>query len=930
MPAVTQLTPNFLGGVSRQNDDKKLQNQVTECLNGYPDATFGLLKRPGMKHTNVLRKANGDAYAQSELAGAAWFYIDRAAAGSYIGCIKDTDIFIWTAEDGTFCTVTNTGAAYLTGTSQSDYHFRSIQDTTIITNKTVNTAMQAAGTYVANSVGTLKLLGISHDDYVVTLQGDTIKSEAQNNTKFDEMLIYDPQNINTSHHMVDKIHDHINTQHQANNPAFAGRWYLEGYATSLVIKRTNEADGIITDYSTPGGTPVAFTLSAKGGTNNVFLESFQDEVVTVDKLVLESFHGHNVKVLNSDAAEDDYYLEFSAYDGIRGPGSWVEARARDVSPGLDPASMPHELANTGATTFTFGPITWKDRLTGDDFTNPPPSFITVNDTSPVTYTGKKLNSTFFYSNRFGLLSEDNIILGVANDSYNLFTRSALTQIDSDPIDLNVSSVRPVVLSDVLPSPQGLLLFSERQQFQLYATDASVLTPSSAVIRSLSNYEMATDIAPVDVGTTTAFVSRVPGYSKLFTMQLRSVEQSPIVVDISKAVLEWLPDTIDGITTSPPNSVLMLVDRDTSYLYLYRYYNNGKEDLFQAWTKWELPGTIQSAKIINDEVFVVSQHGTEYTIGSIALDELPAGSTIATNSSFDGNPAIDMATRPVSPDSGVNTLDTLVGGTGYITATGVATTGGSGTGFTVDITADAGVITNVVVNTAGDGYLLNETITITGGNTDATVNIASLEVNPVVYDETNDITKIYVPYTPIADKEAAMLLTVPTADKGTDAEIDADPGYWAKATERTELGTGYRYFEVKGNFLEYADGIIVGYNYDFEVTLPKFYYRRNEVTTDYTAQLTISRAKFSIGRTGAIQFKLKAQGSNEWKDIQHNMEADYYSADSNPVESEKIFIVPVHQRNTNFDLKVTSNFPYPVSLVSMMWEGNYSPRFYRRT
>jgi hypothetical protein len=33
---------------------------------------------------------------------------------------------------------------------------------------------------------------------------------------------------------------------------------------------------------------------------------------------------------------------------------------------------------------------------------------------------------------------------------------------------------------------------------------------SAVIRALSNYEMATDIAPVDVGTTAAFVSRVPG------------------------------------------------------------------------------------------------------------------------------------------------------------------------------------------------------------------------------------------------------------------------------------------------------------------------------------------------------------------------------------------------------------------------------------
>ena len=158
----------------------------------------------------------------------------------------------------------------------------------------------------------------------------------------------------------------------------------------------------------------------------------------------------------------------------------------------------------------------------------------------------------------------------------------------------------------------------------------------------------------------------------------------------------------------------------------------------------------------------------------------------------------------------------------------------------------------------------------------------------------------------------------------------DQGYWAKAIERTELGTGYRYFEVKGDFSSYADGIVVGYNYDFEVTLPKFYYRRNETTTDYTAQLTVSRVKFSVGRSGAVQFKLKAQGSSEWKDIQNNMEGDYYSSDTNPVKSEEIFTLPIHQRNTNFDLKVTSNFPYPVSLVSMMWEGTYAPRFYRRT
>jgi len=843
MPAVTQLTPNFLGGVSKQNDDKKLEGQLTECINGYPDPTFGLLKRPGMQYTNVLRKANGDAYTKSELENASWFFIDRATAGSYIGCIKGTDIFVWTAEDGTFCTVTNSGTAYLTGASQNDYHFRSIQDTTVITNKTVTTAMQADGTYLANSVGTLKLVALEDKLYTVTLQGDNITFTPSNDT-FDQMLLYNSSDVHISRHMMDAIRAYILTRQAASDPDFTGRWYLEGYINSLVIRRTNEANGVVTDYSTPGGTALAFTLNAKGGVTNDALQVYLDDVTTVDKLALQSFHGNTVRILNSESADDDYYVKYVAYNGTGGDGYWEETLARDASPGLDAATMPHELVNTGATTFTFGPIAWNGRLTGDNTTSPEPSFI-----------GSAISSTFFYSNRFGVLSGDNVFLGVANDSYNFFVKSALTQIDSDPIDLNVSSVRPVTLSDVLPSPQGLILFSERQQFQLYATDASILTPSSAVIRALSNYEMATDIAPIDVGTSPAFVSRVPGYSKLFTLQLRDVEQTPIVVDISKAVLEWIPDTVDGMTTSPPNSVIMLVDRDTSYLYLYRYYNNGKEDLFQAWTKWQLPNTIQAAKIINDAVYVIGQHEDEYTIGKIELDEIPNGSVIAEASDISGNSCLDFATRPVKPDPAVDA---------------------------------------------------------------------------VVYDETNDITKIYVPFTPIQDKEGAMLLTVPTADSGTDDELASDQGYWAAATERTEIGTGFRYFEVKGDFSGYADGIVVGYNYDFEATLPKFYFRRNEVTTDYTATLTISRVKFSIGKTGAVTFKIKATGANDWSNIQHTAEADYYSGDTNPVVSERVFTVPVHRRNTNFELKVTSNYPYPVSLVSMMWEGNYSPRFYRRT
>jgi len=76
--------------------------------------------------------------------------------------------------------------------------------------------------------------------------------------------------------------------------------------------------------------------------------------------------------------------------------------------------------------------------------------------------------------------------------------------------------------------------------------------------------------------------------------------------------------------------------------------------------------------------------------------------------------------------GVATTSTLVGGTGYTGATGVATTGGTGTGLTVDTTDDGGgAVSAVAVNDAGSGYIVGDVITISGGGGDATFTVASV-------------------------------------------------------------------------------------------------------------------------------------------------------------------------------------------------------------
>jgi len=835
MPVVTQLSPNFLGGVSKQNDDKKLPGQVSECINGYPDATYGLLKRPGMKFIDHLKDLNGNIYDKAALENAVWFFLDRSEATSYIGAIKGTSIHAWNAYTGAACNVTNNNSAYLATAVNSDhFHFRSIQDTTIITNQTKVTAMLPNGTFVANSVGTLKLVSLVDGyDYTVTIQGISDTASATSSSTFQDFLT----GVNANNSLSGEVKTIIETQQTASNADFDGAWYIESYVNSLVIKRFSGTNSVTIGYAPASpGTPLAFTLTAVGGFNNDSVEAFLDQVNDVTELPAESFQDHNVRILNTNSDSDDYYVKYVAYNGIRGKGYWLETVARDASPGLDSSTMPHRFVFNGTVNgvdqFIFEPITFVSRLAGDDITSPVPSFI-----------GSTIKATFFYNNRFGLLSEDNVILSVANESFNFFVKSALTQIASDPIDLNVSSTRPVTLFDVLPTAQGLLLFGDRQQFILSATDANTLTPTSSIIRTVSNYEMDSNISPVDIGTTVGFVNKVPDYAKVFSMQLRDVEQPPIVVDISKVVLEWIPETVDRLVSSPQNSFIILIDRQSSYIYMYSYYNDGEKDLFQAWTKWELTGTIQDAYILNDDIIVITQQEDEYLLNSITINELPTGE-VTVSTDITGNPCLDLFSKPSAP---------------------------------------------------------------------------ALGIDPVVYDVTNNVTKIYTPYKPIENKKGAILIGKPNEDEG----------YFLEVTPKIETGTNYNYFEAVGDLTDTADNIIIGYNYHFEVQLPTFYFRRDQQSVDFSAILTIARIKVSTGRSGPLVFETKLGSAKEWTLIKEVTLSDDYQFSTSPVKPEYRFTVPIHQRNTNFELKMTSDYPYPVSLVEMMWEGNYSPRYYKR-
>lgn len=837
-----------------------LPGQVRECYNGFPDATYGLTKRPGFKH--IVNLGTGTTYDDGK-----WFYIKRDDDEEYVGVIKGSDINIWNAVTGNVCTVTyGTGAqTYLSG-AKTNYKIITVQDTSIVINSSVTVTAQAAPTFNTNRVASVAIEYVtSNTTYTIDI---TINSSTQTAT-------YTSPGTGVS---VDTILSDLESDINAMTGDHANITVTR-LANSLELTSTADME-----------------VKAQGGMDNKALTSVQDEVASVGGLPIKSVQDRVVKIVNTNSSADTYFAKFVAHDGVSGEGYWEETRDPAVSPGLDNSTLPHELINTAVDTFTFQKITYEDRLVGDDETNSHPSFI-----------DEKITAGFFHNNRLGFLSKDNVIMSQSGDFYNFYFKSAQATIESDPIDISCSSIKPTALHAALPTAQGVVLFSENQQFVMFA-DAGVLTPALATIRALSNYEMDRNIEPVDVGTNLNFITKTPGYSRVFSMVTRGQQENPQVLDLSRIVKEWISPDIDQMISSPQNSMIAMAGQSLNEVFIFRYYSDGKENLMEAWTSWLMPGTVQFIDTNSDDMYAVTKQGDQFVLSKAALSQSPEQAIIVNNQGQKVNPSIDL----------------------YATA------------------------------------------------------------SSVVYDSATKTSKCYLPYNDVSSLTPIIVI------KGNTSSGSFVESGFTVTPERGSDGTG-PFFSVKHKDLSgVAADVIVGFKYNFDVELPRTYYRPDPKITDFTANLTIARMKFGVGLSGMMSFKLQqigrlpyelkftgdgstttytfnkrdlnyvdrsdvkvtVNGVNEtgfsftndttivfssapannaeikffikdWFSIQPTAEANTYLANDVPLDNENVFTIPIHQRTENFRLKMFNNSPFPVAVNAMMWEGKYTPRFYRR-
>lgn len=975
MSTVTQRIPNLLLGISQQPDNRKFPGQLKDCVNAFPDYALGLLKRPGGQFVSNLYGASPEGK---------WFSILRDPQEKYVAQYDDNKFRIWNLLDGSPRAVnmgTNTGvpgtcnlanlktdlAAYnaavtdtetkldLLHAAQADYAEvlagqDATQESLFAVNYTYPVAeinqflvsgilLNSAGVYIVKNnntvVGSTTTLPANYalgteytNEYpLLAAQGyriyEAIHTVAATHnagqlsaalaamntaqTNYDNAVTaeatakanYDAEVANcaiaatpangylygatAADIEVLTLNDYTFVLNKAKTVAMTAsttaakpyeafvvlkivgtghyKIYLDGVERATYNAGTGgDVDAILDDlagdingqtfngitYSAtrvgPGiyiSATASFAISVVGGPSENALFVFQDTAATVADLPIQCRNGYKVKIVNSvDVDVDDMYVEFVTDSGdTYGSGVWEESNAWGITYELDPLTLPHQLIRQTDGSFTFGPVAWEDRLIGDLETNPNPTFV-----------GAKINNLFFYRNRLGFLSNEAVILSKAGDYFNFFATTALTVTDDDPIDISASSVKPVNLRYVRPTSVGLVLFSDTEQFIL-TTDSDILSPKTSKINELSSYECDASVEAVTLGTTLAFISKTPLYTRLYELYNISTTQPPAMYEQTKIIPELIPETVDSMIASPALSIISLGTTGNSTVYQYRFYQQGDQRSATTWYKWQLTGTLLDQFFDVNTYYATVANGNDVYVQSYDLTQASEEGFLTLPSGEKTDVCLDLWTinpyREYDPD--------------------------------------------------GDG---------------------------------SDITRVYLPYNTVSGKTLSVVLLgryIGAGDDLTNASVGA-------VLYPTVAGsTGAYYVDIDGDYR--GRDLILGYIYNMELDLPKFFISKAEgqaSVSDYTSDLIIHRIKVSTGLSGPIKYQINITGRPEWSNTVEAVQPYVYDLNNVNLSAESIQTVPIYQRNENLSIKIIGDSPMPVSILSMNWEGKYNTGFYRRS
>ena len=603
-------------------------------------------------------------------------------------------------------------------------------------------------------------------------------------------------------------------------------------------------------------TPVADLL-------NVFTHSVKD----VADLPNQCKHGYVVKVTNSDADEDDYYVKFIGNNDRDGEGVWEECPQPGRMTSFDAATMPIQLVRQANGTFKVEQVSWDSVGVGSEITAPKPSFVsgygvegtTEDDVDAADYktldTNRKkfINKMLFFRNRLVMLSDENVIMSRPGDFFNFWPKSAITFTASDHVDLSCSSEYPAIVYDGIQVNTGLLLFTKNQQFML-TTDSDVLSPNTAKINSLCTYNFNSQTNPISLGTTTAFLDNAGKYTRFFEIASVLREGEPDVLEQSKPVARSFPKDITLIANSRENSIVFFGTKGKSEIFGFRYFASAQERKQQAWFNWTLSGDVQHMAMLDDALYVVLRNGSKDVLQKFSI-KIDNDGDFITDDQGTSDTSDDVVYRIHLDNAKIFHSNALT--------------------YNPE--------NNSTTFTLGDGF------------------------NNVEGQLTAFIREFQ------SDKQGVTALASLFDDSGTKkVKLHGD---WTKDTPAANdnyLTLGYT-FEME---VEFPTIYVTQQSGDI-------------VKADVHGSLIVHRTRFSLGPSGVYETTLERLGKPIYKELFEATRADQSFSSSIIFNKDQKTTLPVYEKNVNLTLKLKSKHPSPATLYSMTWEGDYTPKYYQR-
>lgn len=608
---VSYTIPSLIQGISQQPDAQREPSQGEIQINGMSSLAEGLRKREGSQAiAKVSTTGFGDVYFHQVL---------RDSVEKYLVVVGKTAIKVFDLDGNEKAVSAPYGYGYLSSvvSAKSDIRAATIADYTFISNTKAVAAMDSRRWMLAPATPR----PATHEALVwvkAANYGQTYKLNV-NGTLATVTTPVAPVVVSGS----TTTENRISTEQIATDISTA----LAG-VTAVTITR---AGSVLHLTSTS-----EITVAASDARANADITAITSAVQAFTELPTIAPQGYQIEILGDPGNKfDGYYVEFVTRDGAGtfGEGSWQETVSPGVEYKINADTMPHLLVRLPDGSFYFGPAnggirggitipSWGQRTAGDYDTAPDPSFI-----------GYPIQDVFIYKNRLGFLADENVILSRTREFFSFFPETVTTVLDTDPIDLTASNNRVSILRYAIPYQDELIIFSDQIQFRFNAAE-TVLTPATAVITVLTQYEIDPDCRPIPVAGTIIFCQANGQWSQFREFSVRGAGTALVAdaSDLTGYVSSYVPADVFKLTGNDTGNSWFAISEKAGYQgrifvhkYFYRNTGNGAERAQSSWSYWQLNGAdkILSVLCVQEVMYLLVEYGTE-----VWLEKMPVADRLS--------------------------------------------------------------------------------------------------------------------------------------------------------------------------------------------------------------------------------------------------------------------------------------------------------------